>query len=149
MSRKKKNRRVRKTPDEILLRYCSKLNEDDQVDPREYFRANQPKFDRKTMQLCKQVGNTLSQVFGELSDEVLQGLNLVAVRPAPSASQLLVIVQMDQVTSEQNSVAEVRERLTLAEGNLRIEIARAIHRKKTPRLLFEVIDFQTGLQVTD
>src|ERR1700722_6396857 len=48
---------------------------------------------RKTLQLCSQVADTLNLVLsGECSDEFLQSLQVVAVRPAPNAAQLLVLV---------------------------------------------------------
>jgi len=94
---------------------------------------------RKTMQLCRQVEQTLSLVLsGECKDEVLQSLLVESVRPAPNASQLLVTVR--QTASDAPvSTLEILTRLTEVAGQLRFEVASAITRKRAPKLVFEVL----------
>ncbi len=135
MSQKRKRSR-QNTPESILLRYCGQLNEDDQVDPREYFKERISKKQRKTLQLCKQVNRTLALALGEFDDEVLQSLLVIGVEPAPNASQMLVVVQSD---SPDATPLVIRNRLQEIEGVLRTAVASAINRKKTPKLLFQVI----------
>ncbi len=89
-------------------------------------------------QLCAQVADTLSLVLsGDFGDTVLQSLQVVAVDPAPDASQLVVTVHAD-LPDETANPAEVLQRLDAVAGKLRYEVARAISRKKAPRLVFRV-----------
>ena len=55
---------------ERLLTLCGQLNEDDAVDPREYFRKKYRSRDSKSLRLCKQVADTLSLVLsGDCADD--------------------------------------------------------------------------------
>ena len=95
---------------------------------------------RKALQLCSQVADTLNYVLsGECDDELLQGLQVASVVPAPNASQLLVTVYPVVATGSNFDAAEVRRRLLEAVGRLRSEVARSITRKKAPNLLFQVV----------
>lgn len=74
---------------------CSELNDDDGVDPRQFFRQGKPgrNAGRKTLQLCSQVRDTLNYMLGgESGDDLLALFQVAEVRPAPDASQLLVVV---------------------------------------------------------
>ena len=93
---------------------------------------------RKTMQLCRQVEQTLVLVLsGECNDEVLQSLLVESVTPAPNASQLLVTVRQ-LAGDEPVSTAEILARLAEVAGQLRFAVATAITRKRAPRLIFQV-----------
>ncbi len=95
--------------------------------------------DRKSLQLCRQVEQTLCLVLsGECNDEVLQSLLVESVVPAPNASQLLVTVRQTTV-DEPVSTLEILERLAEFEGQLRFAVASAITRKRAPKLLFQVL----------
>jgi ribosome-binding factor A len=86
-----------------------------------------------------QVADTLNVVLsGECADEVLQCLQVVAVRPAPDASQLLVLVSPSSVESGPDPV-RVLQRLAAANGRLRAEVAAAIVRRRTPKLVFQYV----------
>lgn len=124
---------------EELLAHCGELREDDCVDPREYFRPTASSGrQRKTRQLCSQVAQALAQILaGEFDDDLLLGLTVLAVEPAPNESQLLVILQSDQADPAVRE--EVLHRLSQATGFLRAEIAAAITRKRAPQLLFRLI----------
>jgi ribosome-binding factor A len=94
---------------------------------------------RKALQLCSQVADTLNYVFsGECDDELLRNLHVVNVVPAPNGSQLLVTVAPVVPLGKEYDAGEVNQRLAAAAGRLRSEVASAITRKKTPRLLFVV-----------
>lgn len=98
--------------------------------------------DRKTLQLCSQVADTLNYVLsGECDDELLQNLQVLSVVPAPNASQLLVTVYPITATDPQFNASDVHRRLSGAVGRLRSEVAASITRKKAPRLLFQVVLF--------
>src|SRR5262249_56531055 len=95
--------------------------------------------DRKTLQLCRQVADTLGLVLsGECDDDLLRSLHVVAVTPAPDASQLLVIVA-PALPGETLEPAQVLGRLAACAGRLRCEVAAAISRRRTPRLAFHVV----------
>ena len=92
---------------------------------------------RKARQLCSQVADTLNYVLaGECDDELLQNVCVLAVNPAPNTSRLLVTVSLC-VPDPNADVVQVLEHLSRATGMLRCEVAAAIHRRRTPQLLFQ------------
>jgi ribosome-binding factor A len=107
------------------------------ADSQEFFSPEQSRRPhRKTLQLCSQIQRTLDYVLsGEMDDDVLRGLMVQQVRPAPDASRLLVTVMP---LDEGVSTEIILRRLAMASGRLRAEIARSINRRKTPQLSFEV-----------
>jgi ribosome-binding factor A len=124
---------------EELLAHCGELRDDDCVDPREYFKpaANHGR-QRKTRQLCSQVAQALALILsGEFDDDLLLGLTVLAVEPAPNESQLLVTLQSDAAQPHEREA--VLARLVQATGFLRAEVAAAITRKRAPQLIFRVI----------
>jgi len=124
-----------------LAQICGQLNEDDGVDPRQYFKSHiqRNKNQYKTRQLCRQVAETLSLVLsGDFSDECLQNLELLSVDPAPDASQLSITVRTYE-PCDFAAIAQIQERLAQVNGRLRNEVAAAITRKRVPRLIFQVI----------
>jgi ribosome-binding factor A len=126
---------------ERLLTHCGELHEDDTVDPREFFKTSRPqkKETRKAKQLCRQVAETLDQILsGEASDDVLRGLRVADVRPAPDTSRLLVTLLVDCDPSNFDRTL-IEERLAFFKGRLRSEVATAITRRKAPTLVFEII----------
>ena len=121
-----------------LLSACSGIGPDDGVDPR-YDRPDEPRKvpSRKALQLCGQVADTLALVLSECGDEVLRNLQVISVMPAPTSVRLLVTVARAAGATE--SARQIAEHLERARGRLRIELAAAIHRRKTPDLTFQVI----------
>lgn len=89
----------------------------------------------KTAQLCSQVGEALSLALGAIDDDVILGLWLLEVTPAPDSSRLRVQLG----ASREVDVEVVQERLDRYAGRLRNEVAHAIHRKKTPTLVWELV----------
>src|SRR4051812_18582032 len=75
-----------------LLSACSEVGPEDGVDPRLDDRPVRERVqNRKAMQLCAQVGETLNLVrAGECGDALLRERAVVAVVPAPDPSRLLV-----------------------------------------------------------
>lgn len=118
----------------------AEIRPDDGIDPRELARKERPrKGQRKARQLCAQVAETLSLVLsGECGDDLLQSVQVLAVDPAPDASQLVVTVRAG-LPDEQVDPAEVLERLNQVMGKLRSEVAAAITRKRAPKLVFCVV----------
>lgn len=124
---------------EELLAHCAELRDGDCVDPREYFRPTASgRRQHKTRQLCSQVAQALALILSsEFEDELLLGLTVLAVEPAPNESQLLVTLQSD--AAEQQLREAILVRLAQATGFLRAEVAAAITRKRAPQLVFRVI----------
>ncbi|MDC0935729.1 hypothetical protein OAS39_05545 [Pirellulales bacterium] len=126
---------------EQMLAHCGEIHEDDGVDPREFFKAGRihKKEDRKAKQLCRQAAETLDQILsGETSDDVLRGLRVSSVVPAPDSSRLLVTLHADGESGDFDRNL-VEARLASYQGRLRYEIAASITRKKTPTLAYNVI----------
>ena len=90
--------------------------------------------DRKTLQLCGQVAETLNLVLAEEPDDVLRGLYVAGVEPAPDDSRLLVTVE--SLPADRPDPARALARLELASAHLREEVARAITRRRVPSLAF-------------
>jgi ribosome-binding factor A len=132
--------RKRKSNDS-LSQYRGTIDADDGLDPRDFFRKETSTAGRgrKSHQLCAQVADTLRQIFeGECGDAVLQGLVVLDVSPAPDASQLLVQVGplWPEAPLDPTAVAAA---LAGAAGWLRTEVASAITRNRTPRLVFRYV----------
>ena len=104
----------------------------DGIDPRDEQRTGGSFVarNRKALQLCRQVEHALQLAFAGCGDPVLQALVVEAVQPHPDSSRMLVIVSGESPESS--------TRLAAAAGLLRREVAAAIHRRKTPDLLFQV-----------
>ncbi len=133
MTRKKVSRKD-------MLSLAAEIHADDGIDPRELARGETPrKGERKVRQLCAQVADTLSLVLsGDFGDSILQSLHVVAVDPAPDASQLAVTLSAG-LPGETIDPGDVQRRLEAVMGKLRSEVAAAITRKKAPKLVFRVL----------
>jgi ribosome-binding factor A len=95
--------------------------------------------DRKTLQLCGQIADTLNYVLsGELDDDLLRNLYVESVRPAPDASRLLVsVAPLD--AADVNRADQILQKLHIYAPRIRTEVAQSIHRRKTPELSFVVV----------
>lgn len=89
---------------------------------------------RKTLQLCEQASDAISVALAECGDPLLHDLVVEAVRPAPSASRLRVVVSAP-VGAGAHAVLAALEKVR---GWLRHEVATQISRKRTPELCFEL-----------
>ncbi len=95
---------------------------------------------QKAAQLCSQVREALSLALAAVEDDVLLDLFVLDVTPAPDSGRLRVTVDVDGGHDH----AHVLGRLDRHMGALRAEVASAIHRKKTPTLVFEVLPQYVG-----
>jgi hypothetical protein len=91
----------------------------------------------KVWQLCKQVERAASFVLAECRDDALLGAAIAEVAPAPDAGRLRVAVVLPSHGSTGN-VIEARAALARAASSFRAEVARSIHRKRVPEIVFEV-----------
>ena len=94
---------------------------------------SKPSFDRKARQLCDQVRRTLEFALEwECDAELLEGIWIASVDPAPDASRLRVTIEVP----EGRDPAAVLEGLERLRPRLRSETARAITRKRAPDFFF-------------
>lgn len=119
---------------------CGEIHSDDGVDPTEFFRPTRKSNSnhRKAQQLCHQVADTLSLVLSGEFGEELRDLRVVAVTPAPDATQLLVLVA-PAVAGSTVDPDTVIAKLAAVAGRLRSEVAMAITRCRAPKLLFQFV----------
>jgi ribosome-binding factor A len=97
------------------------------------------KSDRKTLQLCGQVSDTLNLTLaGDSGDDVLGELQVISVVPAPDASQLLVVLAPTLVGGPDEK--QVITALAEASVRLRAGVASAITRRRAPKLLFQFVN---------
>jgi len=135
--RSHKNRRLRPL--------CGETGPGDGIDPRDDARPYDPrKVDRKTLQLCGQVRQTLQLVLSaECDDDWLRALDVLRVAPGPDASRLLVTVTpLDP--ADTTPASEFLDRLQARSGRLRSEVARTISRRKAPLLSFQFVPGFSG-----
>jgi len=95
-----------------------------------------PREDRKTLQLCRQVQRALSMALPSAGDALVE-TSVESVEPMGGPGQLLVRV----VVAPGAGVApgEVVERLAAFAPRLRAEVASQISRKRVPTLSFVVV----------
>jgi ribosome-binding factor A len=115
---------------------CDELRPGDGQDPRfdkdEFSRKSV--VNRKALQLCAQVKDTLNMAFSQMADATLRELYVQDVVPAPDSTQLLATVITDK------DVSKVSEQIAKAHGLLRSEVASGINRKRVPQLKFNVVN---------
>ena len=93
----------------------------------------------RELQLCAQARRALEFAIGsECRDEALQNLVLVDVIPDPTVRRLRVWLRGPAEMNEEDRAHRLR-RLVAARGFLRAQVAGAIHRKRTPELVFELL----------
>lgn len=102
------------------------------------------KSDRKAMQLCRQVRRAVEHALGSrpLIDQLPDCL-VIAVLPAPHTAQLLIQVAVPASLALEQA-EEMLAILRAANGAIRSEVARAIHRRKTPSLLFQIVPWSSS-----
>lgn len=128
----KSRRFARKPPPPEL---CAQAHTDDGIDPRFLPRHPRGKVsNRKALQLCRQVERALSVA---LEGDVLRELAVQSVVPAPDSSRLLVTFVYHG--AESSSLHEVLAAIECHRAAFRSAVAEAIHRKKTPELVYDVV----------
>lgn len=120
------------------------LGLEDGCDPRAFHEKpwNRPRrASHKAHQLCGQVLEALGSILAGMADENLQNLTVVKVEPAPNTGRLRVTVAGDSPADATDPTTRKEALLALerAGGLLRMEVARAIHRKYAPELAFHLV----------
>ncbi len=114
---------------------------DEVPDPEVFFGepdGSRRKRDWKVQQLCKQVERAAALTLtSECRSDVLVGATVAAVEPAPDAARLLVTVVLPTGRSG-DQATEARAALREAAPSFRAEVARSIHRKRAPEIVFDV-----------
>src|SRR5262245_27765938 len=113
---------------------------DDEADVSRFFgegeRSRKGSF--KVLQLCKQVERAATLALeGEWTEEALLGATVASVEPAPDGGRLRVVVVLAPET-EVEGVEPARAALSSLNASFRAEVARSIHRKKVPEIVFDV-----------
>jgi ribosome-binding factor A len=104
-----------------------------------------PRADRKTLQLCRQVKRALMLALaGECDDDLLRDLSVDAVEPAGGAGHLVVTVSVPTNMLDGIPVIEVLARLNGRAGQLRAVVAQSICRKRVPMLSFTAVPMTEG-----
>ena len=93
---------------------------------------------RKALQLCGQVRYALHGILSDCGDEVLHGLTVVSVEPAPNTGRLRVTVAVPR-TADVTDRETASRHLLNAVGRLRAEVAASVNRKRAPDLTFVVM----------
>ena len=88
--------------------------------------------------LCAQVRRALEWALFELCDERLDGIQIEEVLPHPNVSRMLVVLRTHEL--DRHQIEQIRDALERSRGLLRSQVAAAIHRKRTPHLVFAVLD---------
>lgn len=96
----------------------------------------------KTLRFCRQVEESLGTALAGCADDVLAGLAVESVVPAPDAGHLLVTVAF--AVEPIPDPLETLGRLHRASGRLRAEIAGSISRKRVPELAFRFTPGEPG-----
>jgi ribosome-binding factor A len=111
----------------------------DEPDPEVFF-GDAPmskKRSWKVQQLCKQVERAAVVTLSECGGDELMGAWVAAVEPAPDAGRLRVLVILGP-TGEASALDAARAALGRAGPAFREGVARAIHRKRVPEVVFDV-----------
>lgn len=113
----------------------------DGIDPRDELRAASrqgvPRASRKSLQLARQVARTLDAALAMSNDPILRDLQVDSAVPAPDATRFIVTVASLRTLTPEDA-QEILERLALHSKDLRMEVAAAISRRKTPLLAFQL-----------
>lgn len=110
-------------------------------DPAAMFGHQPPaQIQRKVQQLCRQVEERLGLVLaGEIDDPALQDLYVMDVSPEPGSGRLIVRLARAPGTANTPTSA-LLPRLDALRSFFREEVASAIHRKRTPDLVFQILE---------
>ena len=125
---------------EHLFPRRDEVRPDEEADPTPFFHESDRSGKRnwKVQQLCKQVERAAAVTLaGECEGEALLGAAVAFVEPAPDASRLMAMVVLGPGKG-MDDLAEARAALARSAASFREEVARTIHRKRVPEIVFDV-----------
>ena len=89
-------------------------------------------------QLCKQVERAAALTLaGECESDALLAAAVASVEPAPDCSRLMATVVLAPGKGAED-LADARAALARSAASFRGEVARTIHRKRVPEIVFDV-----------
>lgn len=116
---------------------CDAYGPEDGIDPRDWAKSRHfPVRNRKALQLCRQVCRALHLALAGLADPQLNDLLVSEVRLFPDSSRLLA--RLCSGSGSELDFEAVLMRIQRASNRLRLEVAAAIHRRKTPELIYQI-----------
>lgn len=105
----------------------------------EFGRATGRVENRKALQLCSQIAETLTLVLsGECNDDLMRDLLVESVVSFPTSSRLLVTL-IPAISADNAPLESYLEHLERFKSLLRSEVASAINRRKVPDLVFRIL----------
>jgi hypothetical protein len=113
---------------------------DEVADPEVFFGepGRSGKRNWKVLQLCKQVERAAALTLAsDCHSDVLVGATIAAVAPAPDSARLLITVVLAHGRGTEQAI-EARSALRASAPSFRAEVARSIHRKRAPEIVFDV-----------
>jgi ribosome-binding factor A len=113
---------------------------DGEADPGVFFGETDRsrKTNWKALQLGKQVERAAAVTLAsECESDALAGAVVVCVEPAPDASRLRIVVCLAS-GADSEGTAQARAALAACVPAVRAEVARSIHRKRVPEIVFEL-----------
>jgi len=116
------------------------VRQDEEADPRRFFGETDRSEKRtwKVQQLCKQVERAAAVTLaGECEGDALLGAAVAFVEPAPDSSRLMATVVLAPGRGAED-LADARTALARSAASFREEVARTIHRKRVPEIVFDV-----------
>lgn len=127
--------RFREALHKTAKQLCDGLRDQDCQDPRYDSKAiRKPIQNRKALQLCSQVFQTLSLALPSCGDDALTDLMVESVTLHPNSARLLVTLRATAAIDTQ----DIEQNLAAVKGRLRSEVAASINRRKAPELVFKV-----------
>jgi ribosome-binding factor A len=88
----------------------------------------------KDLQLCRQVFDALTYALADIADPLIDDLVLAEVVPAPTAARVLVTLLAPPELDRDAALT----RLTHIAGELRVEVAAELSRRRVPELAFRI-----------
>jgi hypothetical protein len=112
---------------------------DEEADPRRFFDETDRSGKRnwKVQQLCKQVERAAVTLAGAREGDALLGATVAFVEPAPDSSRLMATVVLAPGRGAED-LAPAKAALARSSAAFREEVARTIHRKRVPEIVFDV-----------
>jgi ribosome-binding factor A len=117
----------------VSRRHSQRRSRTPTVEVNPLFRPTERRPDRKTLQLCEQVKDTLNWVLGSVDDQLILS-HVQAVEPLPGGRLLVKVTVPPDV-----SIPEAMTSLAAAAPALRAEVAQAITRRKAPELVYVAV----------
>ena len=95
--------------------------------------------DWRDRRLAGAVRRAVQMGLADCGDPLLQALVVERVAPGPRGTRGVLRVEVSAAGATEDAAALIPARLAAVAARLRAEVARAVHRKRTPNLVFAVV----------